>query len=825
MHAGLPDWKGLLVKMAESVRSVDAMTANQMMEYVGKGSLTKAAEYFWLTEYVREGDKNDTVKRLLGTYNITPLLPLASLPFKSVLTTNFDRSILDAIAKAKKLAPRDYRYGDASFSSALWETELNVTRIHGCVEVPQYMVLSENQFKKLLENHFYSDLLTSTFRDKTVLFLGFSFYDPAIKYVLEQIEKQVGPAFKGRHLAIVPNTNSSDLIKKANRLNISVVEYESANDHQVLWDSIAAYVESSSKTTPKVSIITNHPFATAKQYLAASYARASVNTEKTSLREIVIEGVLSAVIQSKYPASFGLSDLHERVRQALGVKGKEINKLVEYAIKELVAAKLVRKHREDGVRGPRFAWIGTPKTTSHLDEAINTLKTNICNRAFVQEGWKPPQNVVDAVEVFLKEVIHKRGWDLGAAFASGKAPNTLSFRSVLAECGGKLSTLDKERIERTVESLFQRPTEQEAALLGELGRISFALELAFQAPRTTLLHKATLPRKLYFDANILLPMFVEGHPHYETYKKTLNCLRTTSQNVGNKLELLVYRGYLNEMISHKNAASNYAKEAGVDFDVILRCEANYHGSGYINVYLGAYINAVVNGYEFDFEKYLERVAPYKTESELRRWIEKQGFVVVDRFKNNTYSDLYSILEQSNATKITIGKQPILIEHDAFQLSLLETASQKNEMALFITADRQLHDDIVTSKFGYLSEFMVSHIGIVQLIDLLVGMKADERALGNLLWSNMVSDRAHRIRSYLTSEALIKYDAALLMTMHSVIEAQTDAITQKFDHEDINLEAHDTKTRLKSFKLLGTLEANFFAGMREAIEKIEKRDNS
>ena len=140
MLAGLPDWKELLRQMAESVRPVDAMTANHMTEYVAKGSLTKAADYFWLTDEVLDGDKYATIKRLLGTYDSKPLVPLASLPFKGVLTTNFDRSIFDAIAMAKKQFPRDYRHGDASFSQAVWETELHVTRIHGCVEVPQSMI-------------------------------------------------------------------------------------------------------------------------------------------------------------------------------------------------------------------------------------------------------------------------------------------------------------------------------------------------------------------------------------------------------------------------------------------------------------------------------------------------------------------------------------------------------------------------------------------------------------------------------------------------------------------------------------------------------------
>jgi hypothetical protein len=821
MLAGLPDWNALLSQMAESVRSVDAMTANHMVQYVAKGSLTKAADYFWLTDDVLDGDKQATLKKLLGTYDSKSLEPLALLPFKGALTTNFDRAILDAMAVARKKVPRDYRLGDATFSMAVWESELYVARIHGCIEAPQSMVLSESQFNRLLESSPYIDLLTQTFLHKPVLFLGFSFYDPAIKYVLEQIEKRFGPAPPGRHLAVLPDTNASELIQKANRLNISVVKYDPANGHQALWDGIATYSKSLSKAPATAIVATAHPYAATKQYLAACYARSSVASGHTSLREIVIEGLLSALLQEGHPKSLGLPDLHERVRKALGVKGKEIDETVDGAVKELIGAKLIRKHKEEGVKGARFAWIDTPDVASSLNDAIEVLKTSICNRAYVQEGWKPSKQVADVIGAFLREVIHKRGWDLGAAFAAGKAPDNVSFRPVLFECGHKLSAFDRERVERTIESLFQRPTAQEAALLGELGRISFAVELAFQAPRTTLLHRATLPRRLYFDANLLLPAFVDGHPHFKTYGNTLRRLQGASTSAGNKLQLLAYSGYLNEMISHRSAALTYSREAGQDFEALVRSDALYHGSANINVYLGAYVNALENGQPPGFETFLKRVAPYTTESELRRWIDKRQFVTVESQKNATYVKLYGLLERSNAGKLSNGKQPILVDHDALQLALVEADYQRGEKALFITADRQLYEDVAASQFGHLAEFMVSHVGIVQLVDLLVGLKSDERAFGELLWSNKVSERAQRIRSYLTIEALDRYDAALAMNMHEVVEAQSESIARQLEREGADLESHDPKVRVKAFKSLGTLEANFFAGMSEAIEKLKK----
>lgn len=65
MLAGLPDWKGLLNQLAEAIRPNDPMTATQITHYVAKGSLTKAADFFWVTDETLESDKHSALKAIL----------------------------------------------------------------------------------------------------------------------------------------------------------------------------------------------------------------------------------------------------------------------------------------------------------------------------------------------------------------------------------------------------------------------------------------------------------------------------------------------------------------------------------------------------------------------------------------------------------------------------------------------------------------------------------------------------------------------------------------------------------------------------------------
>jgi hypothetical protein len=169
-----------------------------------------------------------------------------------------------------------------------------------------------------------------------------------------------------------------------------------------------------------------------------------------------------------------------------------------------------------------------------------------------------------------------------------------------------------------------------------------------------------------------------------------------------------------------------------------------------------------------------------------------------------------------------GKEPILLEHDALQLRLLEDDRFKGERSVFVTADRRLHEDLSPSKFRHLRDSMISHVGLLQMIDLLVGLDVDKRQVGQLLWSNTVSNRTQKIRSYLVAEALNEYDAARAMGMHQIVEAHADRISRELERRQLDLDAHDPRQRTEAFRTLGALDDGFFAGMKEAMEKIESR---
>ncbi|MCV4275144.1 SIR2 family protein [Pseudomonas capsici] len=822
VRAGLPTWKGLIVQLAEQLRQADSLTCQQMLQCVEDGDYTTAIDYFNISKKMVEGDKLKILKAQLSAFDAKAISAVGQLPFKACITTNFDRSILDAIAIARQTTAVDYKYGDASFRQAQWEDSLFVARIHGAAEFPASIVLSDSQFENLLKDDIYKDFLRDCFVNRNVLFMGFSFYDPAIKYIFNEIDKRFGAATPGRHMALLPEDISSDFLSKASRLNIDILKYDSANHHEALWEGIKSFnkLKSSAATSPAPTVKT--PFDATKHYLAACYSRAKTQDSSTALRHVIIEGIVSAMLQEATPGSITRRDILEKVRLQLGLKGRDAEAILNKATRSLIEDGLCVKQKGSNGSGIRYAWKGEPVQESMLDASISTLCRSFVDRAYLEEKWAVPEPVIAKMVTLFNHLIKRRGWDLGAAFASGRAPENISLDAALAECNLRLVTFDQQRVLQILTNMFFHPTAEESKLLGELGRVSFAMELAFHAPERTLIHKMVLPRDIYFDANVLLPALVPGHPFSQVYKEAIKSLKEAASSAAVKVNLNVCSGYLNEVISHRNLAITYHDAAGADFGKIARSDALYNGVSNLNVFVGAYANWVDQHGEVDFLKYLAEHAPYRDEPTLRTFLIKQGFTVIPAKKVARYPEYYAALEKSYADPLSAGKRPILIEHDSIQLAILREELERGDRSLFVTSDRKLQSIVSELQELSVSEAIVGHVGLVQLIEIMLGGISEGAGLTELLWSSRISNDTQAVRSHLVSLGLSRYDDGIAMTMPQIIEQFSELASSELERAGADLDSHDPKRRVQAFRTLGTLEENYMKSMHEAALKLEGR---
>lgn len=223
-------------------------------------------------------------------------------------------------------------------------------------------------------------------------------------------------------------------------------------------------------------------------------------------------------------------------------------------------------------------------------------------------------------------------------------------------------------------------------------------------------------------------------------------------------------------------------------------------------------------------KFLAQHAPYRDEAALRVWLVKQGFTIVPARKGARFPDYYAALERSYAGPLSAGKRPILIEHDAVQLAILREELERGDRSLFVTSDRGLQNIVSELKGLSVSEAIIGHVGLVQLIEIMLGGISEGAGLTELLWSSRISNSTQALRSHLVSLGLARYDDGIAMTMPEIIEQFSELASSELERAGADLDSHDPKRRVQAFRTLGALEESYMKNMYEAARKLEKRLN-
>ena len=195
--AGYVDWKNLLRGVAEDLElDVDK-------EY----DLVSLAQYC----YNKNGNRsliNDTIfdefskdKELDENHRI-----IARLPILTYWTTNYDSLIEDALNEAKRIV--DVKYSNKHLSLTRPHRDAIVYKMHGDKSNPD-----EEQYYR---NHAqFITALSGDLISKTFLFVGFSFSDPNIDYILSRIRIEYGGQNNRQHYAIMRKVKEEDYHNRA----------------------------------------------------------------------------------------------------------------------------------------------------------------------------------------------------------------------------------------------------------------------------------------------------------------------------------------------------------------------------------------------------------------------------------------------------------------------------------------------------------------------------------------------------------------------------------------------------------------------------------
>ena len=111
---------------------------------------------------------------------------LARLPIATYWTTNYDRLIEKSLKDAHKVV--DVKYCLDHLPITKYRRDAVVFKMHGDVEHPNDAVLTRDDYERYhLEMAPFIDALKGDLISKTLLFIGFSFTDPNLDYILSRV--------------------------------------------------------------------------------------------------------------------------------------------------------------------------------------------------------------------------------------------------------------------------------------------------------------------------------------------------------------------------------------------------------------------------------------------------------------------------------------------------------------------------------------------------------------------------------------------------------------------------------------------------------------
>jgi len=116
---------------------------------------------------------------------------LARLPIRTYWTTNYDKLIEKALEEARKVP--DVKYTEKQLTTTRPERDAVVYKMHGDIDHPTETVISRDDYEEYpLKMEAFVWALRGDLVEKTFLFLGFSFTDPNIDYILSRVRVQYG---------------------------------------------------------------------------------------------------------------------------------------------------------------------------------------------------------------------------------------------------------------------------------------------------------------------------------------------------------------------------------------------------------------------------------------------------------------------------------------------------------------------------------------------------------------------------------------------------------------------------------------------------------
>jgi hypothetical protein len=828
-RAGLLSWQAYIEYLAEVAERHEPESAKLIRLRARAGQLAEAVDFYKLAK-IPDAEKYRALAAPFkpSRYNSHALNGLVSLPFSYIITTNFDRSLLDAWSDVYQKAPIVADLNDPTLQSAIFASNPFIARIHGREEVPETMVLGVEDFRRLASNDPYVEFLLHTFRHHRCLIIGYSFLDPAITNTLRYIRETAPRGSEPTHVALLPE-GSDALAAALTALSVECVPFSrsalDADEYAALWGGVT---QAARRLTGRRRTIPPPPLDTMRHLLANAYVRARMTPHLPALTEVILEGALLGALSDSGDDGATVEQLAAAVQEQTALTLDEARSVIETPLDALMSSRSCRKEG-DKFYGRRI--------DDRLGIDLDTLAEATLIRLDLRRGGRTHREAEsdasprDFIRETLEYALLSRGWDLGAEFAgiAMQSDHLTVVSDFVEDRARNLSTVLRYDITAACIDLLLRPTESEARILAQIGRLAFAVNIIVQTGRGPLLHRRVLPERIYLDANVAMPAMVPGHPLKPVYTDALAAWHAAAVSSGKTPRLLLGDVFMNEILRHRELALRIVADQKLDDEERLSRYIRFYGAQFANVFVSAYSTSLGRAKTRPpFRDWLHETAPYADFDGLTRHLDANGIEPVrlgfDATENDLFNKIRAALQISyddDERSAWDPKPTVLIGDEARQLTRLTTELQAGRKTLFVSADRRLRRLSTGRILGTPGSATISAVALVELVDLLVGVNTEPRSLYRLMSAIHSHDEALQLRNYLTELALRRQEEAIVMTLPSILDAIVTRSVEVAHRTGVKFWSRQPDDQATLANYLDEVENEFYEALNDAVTKYER----
>jgi hypothetical protein len=176
--AGFVSWKELLRPIADELE----------LDIEREDDLVALAQYHCNSNLANRGKLNQLLIDELSNEakNTKNHKILARLPISTYWTTNYDKLLERSLSKIGKIPDTKYRNKQLSFTKR--GRDAVIYKMHGDIDHPDEAILTKDDYETYhVKMQPFINALSGDLVSKTFLFLGFSFTDPNLDYILSRV--------------------------------------------------------------------------------------------------------------------------------------------------------------------------------------------------------------------------------------------------------------------------------------------------------------------------------------------------------------------------------------------------------------------------------------------------------------------------------------------------------------------------------------------------------------------------------------------------------------------------------------------------------------